>query len=192
MICVEQWNPVVGYEKLYAVSNHGRVKSFSRKIKQISRCGKYFYRVFPGKILSPVRHEKDGYLHVDLCRHGTIKRKGIHVLVARAFIKNEECKPQPNHKDGKKDNNYYENLEWVTLSENNFHSKNVLHPHLLRPIVGIKGNKKIFFKSISQAKRSGFSTGAISDCLNHPESHHTHKGYIWSDLTSGPQPEDVR
>lgn len=52
---------------------------------------------------------------------------GIHQLVARQFIPNDDTtKNQVNHKDGNKQNNNVDNLEWVTSKENSEHASYVL------------------------------------------------------------------
>ena len=62
----------------------------------------------------------------------------VHRLVADAFIPNKLLKPQINHKNGVRDDNRLENLEWVTASENVRHAydtgitkpaKGERHPH---------------------------------------------------------------
>lgn len=47
--------------------------------------------------------------------------QAIHILVARTFVENSSNKPFVNHKDLNKQNNHFENLEWVTPSENVMH-----------------------------------------------------------------------
>lgn len=46
----------------------------------------------------------------------------IHRLVATAFIPNPNNLPTVNHKDGDKDRNWADNLEWATQRDNNLHS----------------------------------------------------------------------
>jgi len=50
------------------------------------------------------------------------KNKKVHRLVALFHIPNPYNKPEINHKDGNKDNNNVNNLEWVTTQENRDHA----------------------------------------------------------------------
>jgi hypothetical protein len=72
-------------------------------------------------VLKPAT-DKKGYRRVGLVVDGRLITRKVHRLVAKAFIKNVEDKPQVNHIDGNKANNRVENLEWVTQSENKRHS----------------------------------------------------------------------
>lgn len=71
----------------------------------------------------------DGYAGVCLCNNGTQKQIKIHRLVAKAFVPNPENKPCVNHKDGNRQNNCADNLEWATYKENIQYYYNVQKPN---------------------------------------------------------------
>jgi hypothetical protein len=105
----EIWKDIEGYEGVYQVSNLGRVKSLKYGIK--SRI-----KILSGAISS------NGYFYVALYKNKKIVKISIHRLVAITFINNPEQKEQVNHIDGNKTNNFYNNLEWATRSENMKHA----------------------------------------------------------------------
>ena len=72
--------------------------------------------------IQPVLDKGTGYYLVTLVNNGKRKNQFIHRLIAYHFITNPESKPQVNHKDGNKQNNAIDNLEWVTAQENSRHA----------------------------------------------------------------------
>ena len=80
----------------------------------------------PGRILRTLMvggSSTGGYQNVMLQRSGRTERRYVHHLVAEAFICESPNGRQINHKDGNKENNTPENLEWVTPSENIQHAR---------------------------------------------------------------------
>ena len=75
----------------------------------------------------PMKHEAmNGYRRTRLYIDGVAVMQPTHRLVALAWIPNPkpEEKYLVNHKDGVKDNNHHQNLEWCNFSENNYHAVN--------------------------------------------------------------------
>ncbi len=71
------------------------------------------------------RKTDEGYYQSKLTNDNSICRTElIHRLVASAFIPNPDNKPTVNHKDGNKKNNFVDNLEWATDSEQMDHAYN--------------------------------------------------------------------
>jgi|WetSurMetagenome_2_1015567.scaffolds.fasta_scaffold22974_8 hypothetical protein len=109
------WKDIPGYEGMYQCSNYGLIQSFDRYIPSAI---KYQDRVKrKGKIIKPF-FDRYGYLKLILYKNGIKKNVTIHRLVALSFISNPENKPQVNHINGIKSDNYVNNLEWVSNIDN--------------------------------------------------------------------------
>ena len=123
--CAEFWRDIKGYEGLYQISNLGRVKSLHRKyINQYGEFGEKEEFIKKQKLSAFNKSQKDtkGYFVVSLANNDRGKWVRVHRLVATAFLPNPHNLPEVNHKDGNKQNNNVDNLEWVTRSQNNLHA----------------------------------------------------------------------
>ena len=187
MTDIEIWRTAVYddeiYEGLYKVSNFGRILSLNYK-----NTGK-------AELLNP-GEDKDGYLRVCLSKNKEEKTCKVHRLVAETFLPNPENKPQVNHKDEDKTNNFVflnkdgtvnkekSNLEWKTPKENSNHgtrneriakantngirSKRVLQ-------LSLSGDLIREWPSVGECGRNGFEHGAVCRCCNGKQK--THKGF---------------
>lgn len=117
----EIWKDVPNYEGLYQVSNLGNVKSMPRMIITKNRFGEITKKV-KSKKNKPHLNKKTGYYQIILSKNKKTKMFLLHRLVAITFIPNPNKLPQINHKDGNKQNNCVDNLEWCTCSENIKHA----------------------------------------------------------------------
>lgn len=94
---------ILGYENYY-VSKDGIVINIKtkRKLK---------YQI-----------DKNGYYRVSLYNKNKQTKQFVHRLVAMAYLQNIEKLPQVNHKDGNKQNNNINNLEWCSAKQNVNHA----------------------------------------------------------------------
>lgn len=123
---MEVWKDIEGFEGLYQVSDHGRVKSMDRLVKYSDgRIVKYKSKLLK---FDKSNENKRGqfYLRATLSKENKQKRLQVHRIVANHFIDKIKGKNIINHIDGNPENNHFSNLEWCTYSENEYHSFNTL------------------------------------------------------------------
>jgi hypothetical protein len=131
---MEKWKQLQGYESYYSISDKGRVKSNG------ARMGGY------GVKFLKLRIKRDGYVMFRVSLNKKQVELNLHRQVALHFLPNPDNKPQINHKDFNKENNFVENLEWVTAKEN------IAHLHKSRPEL----------KKMTQARSKQRSLGGLT------------------------------
>lgn len=107
----EEWRPIKGFEGKYEISSIGRIKSLPRKGRP------------KGGILGK-HYNTCGYVTCGLAlgKTGHGKTLTVHRLVAIAFIPKPSGNVEVNHKNGIRDDNRVENLEWITHQQNIKHA----------------------------------------------------------------------
>lgn len=101
----EIWKPVLGYEGLYEVSDHGHVRSYARKST-------------PGKLLKPGWKGSKKYQVVTLSKNGVSVHKKVHRLVLETFIGPCPVGQSCCHNNGDHYDNRLSNLRWDTHAAN--------------------------------------------------------------------------
>lgn len=176
----EIWKPIINYEEKYEISNLGNVKSLPK------RNG---HRLSKEMILKSNKRP-NGYYVVCLSKDKKTKNYYIHRLVAQAFISNPQNYKEVNHKDGNKQNNNVDNLEWCSRKQNIDHAlKNGLR--IMPKGEQVYNARKVYqyaldgklikiWKCVADIARE-FNISAsniICCCLNKPKYKTSH-GYIW-------------
>lgn len=154
----EIWRPIRDFST-YAVSNYGRVRN-----------------IRTGRIMN-LTGTQTGYLQVCLRKDGRYYVKRIHRLVACEFLSHEYDDLEfdeldVNHIDGNKKNNYVDNLEWCTRSENTYHALRLglRHPPRMMRVMVIETGE--IFNSIRECARStGCNQAEIGHYLRGHRSH---------------------
>jgi len=101
-------NSIYGNFENYSVSNYGRIKNNKTN-----------------KILKPKITDED-YMNISLINKENRPNIPIHRLVCEYFNKKTDNNDNVvNHINEIKHDNYYKNLEWVSVKKNNNHSKNI-------------------------------------------------------------------
>lgn len=144
---IEEWKAIPETNGKILISNTGKVRSLLK-----------------GDTILKAQPDKKGYLRVSFTIDRQKRTIKVHREVAKAFIPNPDRLPQVNHKDGNKDNNAVDNLEWVTNQENALHAINnglwnsfiqgALKENMQRriPILGFKDGQVYWFPSVSCAE----------------------------------------
>lgn len=182
---IEIWKPITGFEKLYEVSNTGKIRSLTRKLSD--------GRIWKGRIMSTPL--SSGYPAVSLRKEGKYYRERVHRIVGKEFVEGYQKGLVINHKDGDKTNNRSSNLEWCTSAENCKHAvRTGLNPNRFKGVYE-KNRKKVVqltlegkyiktFNSVQDVSDAfNVSHQVISRICRGKEGRTTSKGFKWIYLT---------
>ena len=161
-INLKKFKDIKGYKGIYCINKDGLIYTHNYN---------RFLKPFP---------DKNTYLRVLLSKNSSIKNKIVHRLVAETFIPNPKNLPQVNHKDGNKQNNNVNNLEWCTNLQNIRHAS---ENGLLRGRKGITHHNAKLTEdnvlSIRKEKLEGKSVYEIAD------KYGIHCQHVWRICSKG-------
>ena len=169
----EEFRDIPDYERLYQVSNYGRIKSLERH--------QYFRRHINNHIVK-LNKTTNGYLSVCLCKNKKTKKFKVHRLVALAFITNSKNLLEINHKNEDKLDNRVENLEWCSRNYNiNYGLRNLKHKNKMAKKVNQYDKEGNYIKTwdciIDVERETNIKNTNIVACCK--GKYKTAGGYIW-------------
>jgi len=126
----EKWVPIVfeGIENppRYEVSNYGRLRSFQAGTKP-DASSNVSGTIIKGSVIQ-------GYRSLNIRSEGKTLNRYVHKLVAEHFVdRGQPDQTYVIHLDHDKQNNYYNNLRWVTKNEMIEHNRN--NPNLKNRVI---------------------------------------------------------
>jgi hypothetical protein len=148
---------------------------------EVNKTKRYYLKT--GRLLRPIR--MGNYLGIILTdKQGSQTRKCIHRIVLESFTDSKYWLETVNHKDGNKDNNCIDNLEWMTQKENNLHSRRYLRNGVFKKIIAIDpktGKINCKYETIVEAINSLGLRIHDSNISRYCKlkNNRIYKGYIW-------------
>lgn len=142
---MEEWRLMLYKGELisqYEVSNLGRIRHYKTKRIRSIKNSKGDYLIFSVRVNNPRK----------------LKPYKVHIAVASTFIPNPNNYPQINHKDGNKQNNNVDNLEWCTAKENIQHA-------IKNKLINVKASQKLSFEDVKTIKKlhtEGYNNAQIA------------------------------
>lgn len=183
----EEWK-TCSANPAYEVSSMGRVRSKDRwAYSSPGKTKRGYYRKMQSRMLSCFI-KGTGYPSVRL---GKVGQVSVHSLVATEFCPGYKPGLAVNHKNGIRDDNRRENLEWVTYSENSIHGFRengrdrvfegefgVNHP-TSKPVIGtcLVAGKEVYYECAYAARHDGLDPNAIGMCCRGLRG--SHKRMAW-------------
>lgn len=177
MLSKEEWKDIVGYEGIYQVSDHGRVRSLDRVV--VGRGN--IYRNIKGSIMK-LDTSNSGYHRIGLYSLSKRKVFYVHRLVLSTFnpVPNTD-NLEVNHINGNPLDNFLGNLEWTTRQENVDHSYEYNLCRYRRYEVDMFTLEGEYIKSFKTSYRAGKETGIEQSNIlaNCKGARKTAGGYLW-------------
>lgn len=111
----EEWRDIPGFEGYYQASNYGNIRSIDRYVPH--NCGNGV-RLIRGRCLKQQVAVQTQYYCVMLSKNGRAKCHTVHSLIALTFLKKKNETDIIDHIDGNRQNNFLDNLRYVSPKEN--------------------------------------------------------------------------
>jgi hypothetical protein len=160
---MEEWRDIVNFPG-YQVSDAGRVRSHNK----VTSSARFPVRHWKDRVLKPKINPKDRISRYSLWKDGKEYTVQAHRLVAEAFIPGDTSLTV-NHKDGNRQNNTVDNLEWLSIGDNIRHAfiTGLATNQKACRLVDESGRETIFHSQAEASRYIGRSTGYINAKIMH-------------------------